>query len=165
MGKADELFAKETLQLIRRYGVKIEHSAKTKGKFVANFAVLGTSVKYRVEATLKKTDRVYVLEDPRHYSGPGTDRQAIEEYDRSDKVQRWEEKTKTVTIRATSLPGIGSYDATFEYDPEGYIFDHVRKVEGILDFLTDQIKASRQEKERMTEEVRVGDLKKAFAKL
>jgi hypothetical protein len=50
MEKADEVFAKETLALLERSGINIVSAEKEGGKFKAVFTVIGTSVKYTINA-------------------------------------------------------------------------------------------------------------------
>ena len=165
VNKSDETFAQETLKLIERMGVRVERSFKENGKFETLFNVLGTAIYYQIEAKITKIPQVYILDDPRHYSGPGTSRLAIEEYDRAEKVQRWEKKEKTVTIKATGLPGLGTYGATYVYNPEGYQYDIVRKIERILDFLTERIRSAKTEAVEVAEEAKILQIKNAFAKV
>jgi hypothetical protein len=81
------------------------------------------------------------------------------------KTNHWEEVKKTVTIRATGLSEIGSYQAVYEYDPKGYIYDYVRKVERILDFLSDKIRKTKTAKIEEKEKADALKISKAFSRI
>lgn len=165
MEKADEAFAKETLALLERSGIRIVSSEKTDGKFRAVFNVLGTRVKYTITAKKTSTSHAAVEEDPRGFGDASSIVAAAMSDWHPGKTNRWEEVRKTVVIEATGLPDIGTYKALYEYDPTRYSYGHVRKIERILDIVSELIKETKNIELEEKDRVAVAKINKAFAKV